>query len=153
MTGSLNPENAEAILAELDGVFLQNGAQPNGTLDLDSPNVEARYRALVEQIPAVVFMAYLDKGMGEAYVSRQIEKALGFSQREWLEHPIRWYQQVHPDLCVHRGAYPLPIGATGFMAEELWKEMMKDISKFYPGRYARFCLGLSAAGRRRKESG
>jgi hypothetical protein len=60
MTGSLNPENAEAILAELDGVFLQNGAQPNGTLDLDSPNVEARYRALVEQIPAVVFMAYLD---------------------------------------------------------------------------------------------
>ena len=25
------------------------------------PNVEARYRALVEQIPAVVFMAYLDE--------------------------------------------------------------------------------------------
>jgi hydrogenase small subunit len=23
--------------------------------------------------------------------------ALGFSQREWLEDPIRWYQQIHPD--------------------------------------------------------
>src|SRR5580704_2599718 len=30
------------------------------------PNLEARYRALVEQIPAVVFMAYLDRGIGEA---------------------------------------------------------------------------------------
>jgi len=42
-------------------------------------------------------MAYLDKGIGEAYVSPQIEAALGFSQSEWLEDPVRWYQQVHPD--------------------------------------------------------
>src|ERR1700693_3301120 len=40
-------------------------------------NVEQRYRALVEQIPAVVFIAYLDKRIGEAYVSPQIEAALG----------------------------------------------------------------------------
>ena len=60
-------------------------------------NVEAKYRALLEQIPAVVFMAYLDKGIGEAYVSPQIEAALGFSQSEWLEDPVRWYQQIHPD--------------------------------------------------------
>ena len=61
------------------------------------PNLEAQYRALVEQIPAVVFMAYLDEGIGEAYVSPQIEAALGFSQQEWLEDPVRWYQQIHPD--------------------------------------------------------
>src|SRR4029077_15414565 len=42
-------------------------------------------------------MAYLDKGIGEAYVSPQIEEGLGFSQREWLEDPVRWYQQIHPD--------------------------------------------------------
>jgi PAS domain S-box-containing protein len=60
-------------------------------------NMEAKYRALVEQIPAIVFMAYLDKGIGEAYVSPQIEAALGFSQSEWLEDPVRWYQQIHPD--------------------------------------------------------
>ena len=59
--------------------------------------LETRYRVLVEQIPAVVFMAYLDGGIGEAYVSPQIESALGFSQREWLEDPVRWYQQIHPD--------------------------------------------------------
>lgn len=36
----------------------------------------AKYHALVEQIPVVVFMAYLDEGVGEAYVSPQIEAVL-----------------------------------------------------------------------------
>lgn len=61
------------------------------------PNAVARYRTLVEQIPAVVFMAFLDKGIGEAYVSPQIEAILGFSQEEWLNDPVRWYQRIHPD--------------------------------------------------------
>jgi PAS domain S-box-containing protein len=69
---------------------------PNQTPNL-LPNLEAKYRALVEQIPAVVFMAYLDEGIGEAYVSPEIETALGFSQSEWLEDPVRWYQRIHPD--------------------------------------------------------
>ena len=42
-------------------------------------------------------MAYLDQGIGEAYVSPQIEAALGFSQEEWLEDPVRWYSHIHPD--------------------------------------------------------
>ena len=42
-------------------------------------------------------MAYLDRGIGEAYVSPQIEATLGFSQAEWLEDPVLWYRQVHPD--------------------------------------------------------
>ncbi|MFZ3216005.1 MAG: PAS domain S-box protein [Candidatus Acidiferrales bacterium] len=63
----------------------------------ESPQMEARYRALVEQVPAVVFMAYLDRGVGEAYVNPQIEAALGFSQQEWLEDPVRWYTHIHPD--------------------------------------------------------
>ena len=42
-------------------------------------------------------MAYLDRGIGEAYVSPQIEATLGFSQEEWLEDPVRWYSHIHPD--------------------------------------------------------
>ena len=61
------------------------------------PDMEARYRILIEQLPAVVFMAYLDQGVGEAYVSPQIEATLGFTQEEWLEDPVRWYRQIHPD--------------------------------------------------------
>jgi PAS domain S-box-containing protein len=96
MTSEMNPADAEAILLELASVFFQNPGQHSAETELQSPNVEARYRALVEQIPAVVFMAYLDQGIGEAYVSPQIEKTLGFSQSEWLEDPVRWYQRIHP---------------------------------------------------------
>ena len=42
-------------------------------------------------------MAYLDRGISEAYVSPQIEAALGYSREEWLEDPIRWYEHIHPD--------------------------------------------------------
>jgi len=37
------------------------------------------------------------------------------------------------DLCVEAGAKPLPIGATGFMAETLWKEVSADLAKYFPG--------------------
>jgi two-component system cell cycle sensor histidine kinase/response regulator CckA len=59
--------------------------------------LEARYRTLVEGIPAVTFIASLDDGANEMYVSPQIETLLGFSQREWLDDPVLWYRQLHPD--------------------------------------------------------
>src|SRR5277367_4276755 len=97
MLGAVTAPEAVAILAELASVFFRDSA-PSAADDINHPpNVEARYRALVEQIPAVVFMAYLDRGIGEAYVSPQIEKTLGFSQSEWLEDPVRWYSHIHPD--------------------------------------------------------
>jgi PAS domain S-box-containing protein len=99
----MTPGEAETLLVDLAAVFLGNSAPELGSTDLSRdqeeqlPNVSAIYRALVEQIPAVVFMAHLDRGIGEAYVSPQIQSALGFSQAEWLEDPIRWYRQIHPD--------------------------------------------------------
>jgi len=88
--------DAEAVLTGLAGVFFQVAPESQPARS-SSPTLEARYRVLLDQIPAVVFMAYLDEGIGEAYVSPQIEAALGFSQREWLEDPVRWYRQIHPD--------------------------------------------------------
>jgi PAS domain S-box-containing protein len=63
-------------------------------------NAETRYRTLVEEIPAVTFMASLDASaaaISELYVSPQIESLLGFTQREWLEDPVLWYKQLHND--------------------------------------------------------
>jgi PAS domain S-box-containing protein len=101
---------AEATLRELADIFLESsavagqsedGRAEQGVIRLGSRqqphSAEARYRALVEQIPVVVFMVYLDQGIGEAYVSPQIEEALGFTQAEWLEDPVRWYDQIYPD--------------------------------------------------------
>jgi PAS domain S-box-containing protein len=58
---------------------------------------ELRYRTLVEQIPAVTFMAVLGEGQNEIYVSPHIEALLGFTQKEWLENPFLWFSQLHPD--------------------------------------------------------
>jgi len=87
---------AEAVLLELAGPHLPETANPGrrGHLPL---SVEDRYRALIEQVPAVVFFAPMEGGLGEAYVSPQIETILGFSQEEWLESPILWFRQLHPD--------------------------------------------------------
>jgi PAS domain S-box-containing protein len=58
---------------------------------------EARYRSLVEDIPAVTFMAALDEGINEVYVSPQIVDLLGFTQEEWLNDPVLWHRQLHPE--------------------------------------------------------
>jgi PAS domain S-box-containing protein len=89
---SLSPETAPAV-AQFPPL---RSAQPIQESS-DASNLEAKYRALLEQIPAVVFMAYLDRGVSEAYVSPEIEAALGYSREEWLEDPVRWYQHIHPD--------------------------------------------------------
>jgi PAS domain S-box-containing protein len=105
----MNLADAEAVLNTLAALHFQttpgelrssdasalSSAPP--AVDDALPILEARYRTLLEQISAIVFMAYLDRGIGEGYVSPQIEATLGFSQQEWLEDPLRWYQQIHPE--------------------------------------------------------
>ena len=60
-------------------------------------SAEARFVTLVEQIPAVTFMAVLGEGDNEVYVSPHIEQMLGYSQEEWLSDPFLWYTRLHPD--------------------------------------------------------
>ena len=98
----LDLASAEATLSMLASVSHSpelSSAQsfPDAQEASDALTPEARYRSLVDQLPAVVFMVSLDGGRGDAYVSPQIEATLGFSQDEWLEDPLRWYQHIHPD--------------------------------------------------------
>jgi PAS domain S-box-containing protein len=92
----------EATLQVLADVFGQTDpSRPSsfpGPFESSPPlSEEFKYRSLVDRLPAVVFMASLEGGIGDAYVSPQIEATLGFSQDEWLADPIRWYQHIHPD--------------------------------------------------------
>ena len=65
--------------------------------DAQFKKMAARYRTLVEGIPAVTFMAAMDDAANEMYVSPQIEELLGFTAKEWMENPILWYTQLHPE--------------------------------------------------------
>jgi PAS domain S-box-containing protein len=70
---------------------------PQEQLEAQIRQSEARFRSLVEQLPAVVFYAALGDEENEVYVSPQIEQLLGFTQEEWLTNPLLWYSQLHPD--------------------------------------------------------
>ncbi len=59
---------------------------------------EAKYRTLVEQIPAITYIISLAKGVDLLYVSPQIETLLGFSPEEWrADSRETWERQIHPD--------------------------------------------------------
>jgi PAS domain S-box-containing protein len=89
----------ESLAAKTDELKEVSGiAEMVGSLKVrESPGPDARYRTLVEQIPAIVFVAEIEGGLGEAYISPQIEEILGYTQKEWLSNPVLWFQQLHPE--------------------------------------------------------
>jgi PAS domain S-box-containing protein len=135
----LNLIDAEAILNGLANVFSPAdflNEHPPGEVSekrkratihaAELPNAIARYRTLIEQIPAVVFMAFLDKGIGEAYVSPQIEGMLGFTQEEWLNDPVRWYQHIHPDDKVRWSLEAAQMFLTGEPLRSVYRVIARD---------------------------
>jgi PAS domain S-box-containing protein len=58
---------------------------------------ERRYRALVEHIPAVVYVESPDADPERFYLSPQVQTAFGWSVDEWTWTPDFWIDHVHPD--------------------------------------------------------
>jgi PAS domain S-box-containing protein len=58
---------------------------------------EEKYRALVENVPAVVYLVAPDDDRRTLYVSPQVERALGYPRDEWLDQPDIWMELLHPD--------------------------------------------------------
>ena len=88
---------AETLLRTLAGLSSPTGLSGKPLAPgMSRPDNDARYRTFIEQIPAVIFLAFLHEGVSEAYVSPHIETILGFTQQEWLRDPILWYHRIHP---------------------------------------------------------
>ena len=58
---------------------------------------EARYRGLVENIPAVSYIADWDARGTLRYVSPQIERLLGWPPEAFIADQELWYRCIHPD--------------------------------------------------------
>ena len=58
---------------------------------------DQRYRSLVEQVPAVSYVARWEPGSPFTYVSPQIEELLGFPAERWVAEPELWAERLHPD--------------------------------------------------------
>jgi diguanylate cyclase (GGDEF)-like protein/PAS domain S-box-containing protein len=58
---------------------------------------KTKYGALVEQIPAIVYVDVADEDMSTTYVSPQIQEILGYSAQEYIDDPQLWERILHPD--------------------------------------------------------
>jgi PAS domain S-box-containing protein len=65
--------------------------------DTQLRDAEARYRALVEHNPGIIYIAEFGALGRWHYVSPQITAILGFAPDEWLAAPNSWYAQLHAD--------------------------------------------------------
>lgn len=58
---------------------------------------EAKYRALVEQVPIMSYSAALDEASSTLYISPQIEMLVGYTQEDYAADPYLWRKRLHPD--------------------------------------------------------
>lgn len=58
---------------------------------------DAKYQALVEQIPAVVFLDAVDEEETTLYISPRIQELTGYSPEEWYKEQDIWSNLLHPD--------------------------------------------------------
>ena len=57
---------------------------------------EVRYRSLVEQLPAVVFLDKANEEEATFYMSPRIEELTGYTPEEWYKVPDIWSNSIHP---------------------------------------------------------
>ena len=62
-----------------------------------TPTAEGRWQALVEQIPAVVYLDDIDENATTVYISPQVERLLGYPIEAWKANPSLWYETLHPE--------------------------------------------------------
>ena len=59
---------------------------------------EAKYYALIEQIPAITYIDQADGSGLSSFVSPQVESVLGVTQDEWIKGDISfWAGMIHPE--------------------------------------------------------
>lgn len=58
---------------------------------------EARYRTLVETIPAVVFVDRPDDQATNLFTSPQTTAILGYTPEDWVSIPDLWFRIIHPE--------------------------------------------------------
>ena len=99
----LNQDDLEAVgpeaLTALSGFFPPSGSSDDTPLDAAERlrDLELRYRALVDQLPAVIYIDGLGTGSQMVDVSPSIETTLGIPREEWLARAGVWEDAIHPD--------------------------------------------------------
>ena len=68
-----------------------------GTSPASARVSDDRFRSLVEDLPAVTYIADFVGSFALTYVSPQIEHAFGYKPERWITDVSAWVEAVHPD--------------------------------------------------------
>lgn len=60
-------------------------------------DAEQRFRTMVEQVPAVIYIDRLEGRSNGIYISPQIQEMTGYTAEEWLADQDLWERLIHPD--------------------------------------------------------
>ncbi len=88
--GSIDAPEHLAVVTLRDMTELQAGRDAKF-------EAEAKYRALVDELPAVVYLDPVDENLDSIYVSPQVTTLIGITPDEWLTDPYAWRHHVHPE--------------------------------------------------------
>lgn len=92
------PRRARRREAYYPNVTPSSAGDPTRNVEEELRAAEAKYQALVEQIPAILYIDLPDEKDSTVYVSPQIEEILGISPDVWINDPGNlWVEQLHPD--------------------------------------------------------
>lgn len=58
---------------------------------------QARYQAVVEQVPAVIYTESVGEPGGTVFISPHVKTVLGYTPDEWLGQPDLWVDILHPE--------------------------------------------------------
>ena len=103
VVGTLNVESTDTKLTEHDLELVcalgehVSTAVGRARLYDKARGAERRYRSLVEQIPAVIYMDDVDESNTALYRSSYVEEVLGYKAGEFLSNPYFWQGLLHPD--------------------------------------------------------
>ena len=89
---------------------------------------EARYRTLVEEVPAITYASSQKSGEPSAisYMSPQVETILGYSPEEYVNNPRFWASIIHPDDHERILDEDVRTGQTGDVFREEFRMIAKD---------------------------
>jgi len=79
------------------GIAVVRDLSKRGDTERALREAEAKFRTLVEQLPAIVYMAEFDPAGSWLYVSPRIEEILGYTAEEWASNPNLFDERIHPE--------------------------------------------------------
>ncbi len=90
------PEVSRDELGQLSSAFNQMLARVQEQ-DKALRFAEVKFRSIIEQLPAITYVAELGLLAKWSFVSPQISSLLGYTVEEWLTQGSLWLEAIHPD--------------------------------------------------------